>query len=331
MVLRHICDVYHPAPPTRGHIPSYPPSRIHYSGTYDSHAHSPSRMANTGNPPDLWQGGCLHRGLRPPLGTYIGPHGCVSIAAANILPKGLTRLNLCPPHGAPPGSSALDIVPMETPLHPPLFAGASRDYETTDNPQRAPEHTYLAEGRARPMPFAHRTPTGRSSPLLLLLSSSDLLKRESVAKRAHNRRVRTNKGLNQSMLRDHLPELRPASIPVYRRKRAPTPLLPRSLPSLGLHKDSSHRIRQDPRRGFPSPSLTPHRASYPLRVRITQSRVTPDTSRTRLRWAQKGPSLQMTVIPPPHTPSPVARAPTPDRPTASNKEAVEFKFLTLNV
>ena len=38
--------------------------------------------------PDLWHGGCLHQGIHPPHGTNTCPLGCISIAAAHLLPRG---------------------------------------------------------------------------------------------------------------------------------------------------------------------------------------------------------------------------------------------------
>jgi len=118
MVLRLICNVHHTAPITRGHTPSHPSNPIQYPGTYANPAQSPSLMANTRQTPDLWRGGCLHRGLHPPPGTYTGPHGCISIAAANLLSRGQTRLNPCPPPDASLAPPALDAATMATP--PPL-------------------------------------------------------------------------------------------------------------------------------------------------------------------------------------------------------------------
>ena len=45
-----------------------------------------------GNPPDLWTRGCLNQGILFPQGTCTGPYDCLSISAANLLPKGKSRL-----------------------------------------------------------------------------------------------------------------------------------------------------------------------------------------------------------------------------------------------
>ena len=120
---------------------------------------------------------------------------------------------------------------MESLLHSPSLAEASLDSGTSDNPQGPSANPNPAEGIERPEIYAHRTYTSRSSPLLRLFSIRDLLKRGAGAKRAQTRRVNTNKGLNQSMLKDHWPELRPASLPVYHRKMAPPPSFQKAYPA----------------------------------------------------------------------------------------------------
>ncbi len=149
-----------------------------------------------GSPPNFWRGGCLHRGIHPSPGTYTGPHGRVSIAAANLLPKGQTRLTLPPPLAAPPVPSTLDTAPMESLLHSPSLVEASLDPSATDKPQWPSANPSLTEGIERPTPYARRTYTSSSSRLLQLFSARDLLKHGAVAKRAQTRRVSTNKGLN---------------------------------------------------------------------------------------------------------------------------------------
>ena len=103
---------------------------------------------------------------------------------------------------------------METPLHSPPFPGAPLDHGAVDKPQRAHANPSLNEGIERPAPSAHRTPASRSSHSLRLLSTRELYKRKSVAKRAQAIRVRKNNWLSHSMLKDHWPELRSASLPV---------------------------------------------------------------------------------------------------------------------
>jgi len=108
----------------------------------------------------------------------------------------------------------------------------------------------------RPPLFAQRAPTSRSSPLLLLLSKRDLSLREAAAKRAHSVRLRMNKRLNQAILMNHWPELRPVSFPVYNRTKAPPSLHPRNLPNMGWKSDLSHKIRLNLPKG--GPFLFPH-------------------------------------------------------------------------
>ncbi len=51
MVLWQNCDVYHTAPTSRGHTPSYSSIPVHCPLTYTSPAQSLSRMVDTGHPP----------------------------------------------------------------------------------------------------------------------------------------------------------------------------------------------------------------------------------------------------------------------------------------
>jgi hypothetical protein len=98
----------------------------------------------------------------------------------------------------------------------------------------------------------------------MLLSKRDFLGRISTAKRTHYVRIRENKRQHQSMLMDPWPELRPSSLPVYPRKTAPPPPLPRSMPNLGWIRDPPYRIRLDPPKGvpFPFPHPTPDSQPY---------------------------------------------------------------------
>ena len=142
---------------------------------------------------------------------------------------------------------------MVTPLHSLPITGALMDHSEEDIPQRAHDDTDLEKGIERPPLSAHRVPTSKSSPIMRQFSKRELQNRETLAKRAQYIRVKAYKKLNQSMLKDHWPELRPASHPVYHRTMAPPPPLPRSLPILGWKKDPSHRIRHDPPKGAPFP------------------------------------------------------------------------------
>jgi len=106
---------------------------------------------------------------------------------------------------------------------------------------------------ARPPPSAHWAPISRGSPLILLLSIRDLLRRTTTVKRPHSIRIRASKRQHQSMLTGHWLSLRSASLPVYHRKLALPPPLPRSLPSLGWIRDHAYRLRYDPPKGAPFP------------------------------------------------------------------------------
>jgi hypothetical protein len=218
---------------------------------------------------------------------------------------------------------------VESHIHSLPLTGAPLGHGAADSPQRAHANPDVYKGIERSTPSAHRPPTSRNSPLLRLLSTRELPKRESEAKRAQAIRVKTNKGLNQSMLKDRWHELRPASLPVYNRTMAPPPLLPRSLPKLGWKRNSSHMIRHDPPQrapfpfthsppGFPSPPNPGHPGPGSVEHLSTLPKVGPE-----------GP------IPPKDgdtpTPSPrTARAPTPDHYTASTTTTVELKILTIN-
>jgi hypothetical protein len=124
-----------------------------------------------GTPPSLWNMGCLNRGILPPRGTYTGPHECISIAAANLLPKGQTRVNPCSPLGTPPVPSVLGTVPVETPLHSLPLTGALPDHSAANNPHRAQADSVMDKSILRPAPSAHQAPTSRSSRLLRRLST----------------------------------------------------------------------------------------------------------------------------------------------------------------
>ena len=186
-----------------------------------------------GSPPDLLTRGCLHQGILSPKGTCIGPYDCLSIAAANLLPKRKARLFPCPRFGTSPIPSILGADPMETSFHPPPFTGVPMNQGAKENPHPTYGGLDPSARAARPPPSAQRAPTSRSSPLLLLLSRRDIHSRTTTAKRAPSVRIRANKRQHQSMLTDHWPELRPASHPVYHRTKAPPSPIPRSLCNLG--------------------------------------------------------------------------------------------------
>ena len=196
-------------------------------------------------------------------------------------------------------------------------------------PHRARDDPYPTTRSDRPPPSAQRAPTCMSSPLLLLLSKRDLGCRATMAKRAHSVRIRVNKRQQQSMLTDHWPELRPASLPIFHRSKAPLPPLPRSLPNLGWQRDPSHRLRLDLLNGGPSPF--PHfPPGSPPHLRPSPS--LPDSC----SHLSNSPKADKEWITPPCKPDGLPTAPRIDRdPThghapASPSTVEGFKFLTIN-
>ncbi len=148
----------------------------------------------------------------------------MSIAATILMPKGRTRLAHCPPRGAFPTPPEMRINLAETSPHPIPPSEDDKVQDTGENPQPTSDGPNPSKGAARPKLSAQRTPTGKSSPLLMPLSRRDLLYRLSKAKRTHSVRIRTNKRQqHESMIPNHWPDLRPASLPVSHRKPAPTP------------------------------------------------------------------------------------------------------------
>ena len=153
----------------------------------------------------------------------------------------------------------------ETFLHPPSFSGEPRSQEIEDTTHPANDVSDPSTRADQPSLPAQRVPTKRRSPLLLLFSRQDLLRRITSAKRINTVSIRTNNKLRQSMLTDHGTELRPVSLPVRHRNPAPPPPLPRSLPNLGWKRYSSYRIRHDPpptRAPFPFPHSLPGSPSH---------------------------------------------------------------------
>jgi len=179
----------------------------------------------------------------------------------------------------------------------------------------------MEKGIGRSLLSAHRAPTSRSSPLLRLFSKRELRSREAVAKPAQSIRIKLNKRLHQSMLKDHWFEMRPALLPVYHRTKAPPPPLPRSLSSLGWKRDSSHKIRHEPSKGAPFPfqHSPPGSPSQP-----SPGPPGPSSVGHRSTLPKEGPEGP---IPPsdgdtfPASPQ-TDRAPTPDHSTASTTSAV---------
>ena len=151
---------------------------------------------------------------------------------------------------------------MGTFPHPIPPSEADKFQDTGKNPQPTSDDPIPSEGAARSKLSAQRIPTSKSSPLLMSLSRRDLLHRISTTKRANTVRIRTNKREYQSLLPDHWPALRPASLPTSHRQPAPISPLPRSLPGLGWLRDSSFRIRLDPPRGLRFHSRTRRRVPH---------------------------------------------------------------------
>jgi hypothetical protein len=129
------------------------------------------------NPSDLWARGCLQQGILPPQGTCIGPYDCISIATANLLPRGRARLVPCPPRGAPPTPPELGANLTETSLHPTPLSGDLRSQDTRENPQPTYGSPNPSTWATRLAPSGQQAPTSRNSPLLLLLSRRDLIHR----------------------------------------------------------------------------------------------------------------------------------------------------------
>ncbi len=132
------------------------------------------------------------------------------------------------------------------------------------------------------------------------------------------------------MLTDQWPELRPVSLPVSHRKPAPTPLLPRSLISLGWQKDPSYKVRHDLLMRAPcsfpqSPPSSPS-PPYPDHPALDSAgRLT-----SLLEVDPEGPTSSEDGDSDTASPS-AAKASTPDRPSVSTTTGVDLKFLTINV
>jgi len=256
MVLRHVYGVHNTSFTPRGHTPhSLPIQFITREHMMALHVALLEWLLQ-GHTPDLWTRGCLNQGILPPQGTCTCPYDCLIIATANLLPKGKSRLAPCPPLGASPIPLIMGATTMETSLHPTSLTGVPMDQIAKEIPHRVSDDPDPTTRAARPPPSAQRALANKSSPLLMLLSKRGLLRRATMAKRAHYVRIRANKSQHQFMLTGHWPELRPVSLPVYHWTKAPPPLLPRSLPSLGWKRDPSHMIRLDLPKG--APFLYPH-------------------------------------------------------------------------
>jgi len=222
------------------------------------------------------------------------PYDCLSIGAANLLPRGRTRLVPCQPRGTSPTPPKLGTNLAETSLHPKPLSEDPRGQGTEENPQVTYDGPDPSTWAARPPPSAQRAPASKSSPLLLLLSRRDHLYRISTAKRTHAIRIHADKRQHLSMLTDHWPDLGLASLPVYRRKTAPPPPLPRSMPDLGWIRDPSYRIRLDPPRGLHFPSRTPRRVLHPKHVQALSRRTLTITCLLHSKQVQMGPPLPLT-------------------------------------
>ena len=115
-----------------------------------------------GRPPNLWQGGCLHRGIHPPPGTYTGPHDCIGIAAANLLPRGKTRLNPCPTHNSPMAPPALDATSMGAPIHPTPCTGNPRHTARRTDPTGPPPKPTGTRVWSAPHPLTRGPPPAKN-------------------------------------------------------------------------------------------------------------------------------------------------------------------------
>ena len=138
------------------------------------------------------------------------------IAAANLLPRGRTRLIPCLPRSSPTPSEMGANLAVTSP-HPGthhIFPGIQRAkvQRKTLNLHKAAQTRQKARP-VRPPPSAQRAPTSRSSPLLLLLSTRDLLRRIYTTKRTHSFRIRANKRQHQSMAHGPLAGATPGLTP----------------------------------------------------------------------------------------------------------------------
>jgi len=225
-----------------------------------------------GTPPLLWDKGCLHSGIPVPTGVHLGPYLTSNIAAANLLPRGLpwrpsyrfgsdrpacttqhhSLTHTQPPHertlisSLPP--SAHDIAPTTDPTTITTPREGPNDQPRTIYPPPPTRPTIpnspggdtsFVFRAIRTKPFsaeatvpAQRNPTLDPS-LTPLMTQGDIKIKMTLAKLRHTRRLRACHTTRQSMPKDHRPLLRPASLPVQRRKKTRTPLLPRSLYSMG--------------------------------------------------------------------------------------------------
>ncbi len=102
-----------------------------------------------------------------------------------------------------------------------------------------------SEGEPNPPSSAPSARLSSGTPLRSL-ARRDLLYMITKAKRARATRTLSNVRHNQSLITVHFPDLRPASLPIHHRLPALTPLLQRSLPSLGWKLDPSYMIQFDP-------------------------------------------------------------------------------------
>ena len=154
--------------------------------------------------------------------------------------------------------------------------------------------------------------------------------RTAIAKRSQAARAKKSIALSPPRLTDHWPDLRPASLPVPHRKPATTPLLSRSLLSLGRQKDPSYKVHHDPlmRAPFPFPhsppgSSSPRGPGHPVLDSAGDLANLPEVD-------SEGPTSSEDDDTDTASP-PAARASTPDQPSATTTTGVDLKFLTINV
>jgi hypothetical protein len=267
-----------------------------------------------GTSPLLWDGGCLYIDITAPTRVHQGPYPTTSIAAANLLPKGIPwRLFYLSSFEHPASVAHHITIPPTQPLHAraPLTSRSpvTHDLAMTPNPELIiptlglidqPPKGHLSYPAQSSIPNPPREDTNfvlrairiqlhleeatvqtsaqrlpsRGSSHTPLITQGDIKNRLKLAKMRHTRRLKTCHTSRQTMLVDHWPTLRPASLPERNRSETRTPLLPRSLHSMGWRADPNHTIRQNHHatepfpfphspQGTPSPSTSSDPPHHP--------------------------------------------------------------------
>jgi hypothetical protein len=174
-----------------------------------------------------------------------------------LLPKGNTRLLFSTSQSGTPAQPNPGVPPeQDFSLLSPLSEGDTRLNPTSTTPVM--QSTTPTKGKSSPPTSAPPARPCRGTSLGSL-SRRDVLYMITTAKRVRAARTRSNARHHQTVIAAQFPDLRPASLPVHNRLPAPTPLLPRSLSSLGWHRDPSYRIEFDPPQeaSFPFPHSPP--------------------------------------------------------------------------